>query len=192
MNSFDELVARYIKQVLFSEEEIQLRVSELAERINEDYDGLEPVMVSVLKGSTYFLSDLTRQLELPLSMDFMAIQSYGQSSLKTGAVKLLKDLDEPIEGKDVIIVEDIIDTGLTITYLLRNLEARNPNSIRICTLLDKSARRLVPVEISYRGFEIPDVFVVGYGLDFDQKFRNLPYIAILDIDKVVEEIYGAV
>lgn len=190
MNSLDNLIEKYIKKVLFTEEEIQLRVSELAERINEDYDGLEPVIISVLKGSTYFLVDLTRQLDLPLSIDFMAIQSYGPASNKTGAVMLLKDLDEPIEGKDVIIVEDIIDTGLTINYLLRNLQARNPNSIRICTLLDKSVRRLVPVEISYRGFEIPDVFVVGYGLDFEQKFRNLPYIGILDIDKIVSEIYG--
>jgi len=190
LNDFRELIQKYIKEVLFSEDEIQLRVSELAERINEDYQGLEPVLVAVLKGSTYFLSDLTRKIELPLSLDFIAIQSYGAHSETTGAVKLLKDLDEPIEGRDVIIIEDIIDTGLTINYLIRSLKARSPRSLRICTLLDKSARRLVPVEIAYRGFEIPDVFVVGYGLDFEQKFRNLPYIGVLDIDRVVEDFYG--
>jgi hypoxanthine phosphoribosyltransferase len=190
LSDFNELVQKYIKQVLLKEEEIQLRVSEIAERINEDYQGLEPVLVSVLKGSTYFLADLTRQLELPVMLDFMAIQSYGTLSETTGAVKLLKDLDQPIEDRDVLVIEDIIDTGLTINYLLRNLKARNPRSLRVCTLLDKSVRRLVPVEIAYRGFEIPDVFVVGYGLDFEQKFRNLPYIGVLDIDRVVEDFYG--
>lgn len=189
MSDLNYLVEKYVKKVLFTEDEIQLRVAEISEKINEDYIGLEPVIIAVLKGSLYFVSDLTRQLNIPLSLDFMAIESYGPQSSTSGAVKLLKDLDEPIEGRDIIIVEDIIDTGLTLSYLIRNLKARNPRSIRVCTLLDKSARRLVPVEIAYKGFEIPDVFVVGYGLDFEQKFRNLPYIGILDIDKAVEDFY---
>lgn len=190
MSNLDDLTNRYIKEILFTEEEIQLRVAEIAERINEDYEGLEPLIISVLKGSLHFVSDLTRRINLPLSLDFMAIQSYGPMSESTGAVKLLKDLDEPIEDRDVIIVEDIIDTGLTINYLLRSLKARNPRTIRVCTLLDKKARRLVPIDITYRGFEVPDVFVVGYGLDFEQKFRNLPYIGVLDIEKVIQDFYG--
>lgn len=189
MKDLNELVEKYIKKILFTEEEIQLRVTEIAERINEDYEGHDPVLVSVLKGSLYFVSDLTRQLKIPVTVDFMAIQSYGPQS-KSGAVKLLKDLDLSIEDKDVIVIEDIIDTGLTLNYLLKNLKARNPRSIRVCTLLDKSIRRLVPVEITYRGFEVPDVFVVGYGLDFEQYFRNLPYIGVLDIERAVKDFYG--
>lgn len=185
----EELEKRYIKEVLFTEEDIRLRLQELAEKINEDYAGKEPLLVSVLKGSTYFLVDLTRLLDLPLSIDFMAITSYAQRQT-SGAVKLLKDLDEPIEDRDVLVVEDIIDTGLTLRYLLNNLKARNPRSLRVCTLLDKSVRRLVPIDIAYTGFEIPDVFVVGYGLDFEQKFRNLPYIGVLDIDLIIKELHG--
>lgn len=189
MAGLNELARKYLKETLFTEEQIQVRVAEIAERLNEDYDGMNPILVAVLKGSLYFLSDLSRRLEIPLNIDFIAIQSYGPQSGSSGAVKLLKDLDEPIEGRDIIIVEDIIDTGLTLNYLLNNLKARNPRSIRICTLLDKKVRRLVPLDIAYSGFEIPDVFVVGYGLDFEQYFRNLPYIAVLDIDRAIKDFY---
>lgn len=185
----EELEKKYIKEVLFTEEDIRLRLQELAEKINEDYAGKEPLLVSVLKGSAYFLVDLTRLLDLPVSIDFMAISSYAQRQT-SGAVRLLKDLDEPIEDRDVLVVEDIIDTGLTLRYLLNNLKARRPRSLRVCTLLDKSVRRLVPLDIAYTGFEIPDVFVVGYGLDFEQKFRNLPYIGVLDIDSIIRDMHG--
>lgn len=190
MSDLESLVSKYVKKILITEDELQTRISEIAEKINEDFQGSEPILIGVLKGSVYFLSDLTRQLELPVSVDFIAIQSYGPAAQGTGAVKLLKDLDEPVENRDLIIVEDIIDTGLTLNYLLKNLQSRNPSSITVCTLLDKSVRRLVPVEITYRGFDVPDVFVVGYGLDFDQKFRNLPYIGILDIDRMIKDYYG--
>lgn len=181
----NDLVKTYIKEILITEEEIQKRVSELGEAITADYAGKDLVLVSVLRGGAFFLADLSRKIDLPVTIDFIAIASYGSSTKHTGIVRLVKDLEEPIEGKDVLIVEDIIDTGLTIQYLVRTLKTRKPATIEICTLLDKSVRRLVPLNLKYVGFEIPDVFVVGYGLDFDQKFRNIPFIGVLDIERLI-------
>lgn len=183
--NLNDLVNTYIKEILITEEEIQERVGEIGERITADYADKELVLVSVLRGGAFFLADLSRTIDLPVTIDFIAIASYGSSSKHTGIVRLVKDLEESIEGKDVLIVEDIIDTGLTIQYLTKTLKMRKPGTIEICTLLDKSVRRLVPLSIKYRGFEIPDVFVVGYGLDFDQKFRNIPFIGVLDIERLI-------
>lgn len=169
-----------VERVLFSEEAIRARIGELAGEISRDYAQTTPLLVSVLKGALYFVADLTRALTVPITMDFMAITSYGPAQAASGAVRLIKDLDEEISGRHVLLVEDIIDTGLTAAYLLRTLRARDPASLRICTLLDKTARRIVDtLPISYRGFEIPDMFVVGYGLDYRQLYRNLPYIGVL-------------
>jgi len=165
--------------ILVSEAQLQARVRELAAEISQDYAGQDLLLVTVLKGGLYFLADLSRHLTLPAAIDFMAITSYRADS-PSGVARLLKDLDEDITGRDVLLVEDIIDTGLTAAYLLRVLRTRSPASLAICTLLDKTARRIVPtLPIRYRGFEIPDVFVVGYGLDFRQQYRTLPYIAVL-------------
>ncbi|HEU5300499.1 MAG TPA: hypoxanthine phosphoribosyltransferase [bacterium] len=169
-----------VERVLFSEEAIRARIGELAGEISRDYAQTTPLLVSVLKGALYFVADLTRALTVPITMDFMAITSYGTAQAASGAVRLIKDLDEEISGRHVLLVEDIIDTGLTAAYLLRTLRARDPASLRICTLLDKTARRIVDtLPISYRGFEVPDMFVVGYGLDYRQLYRNLPYIGVL-------------
>ncbi|MDQ7850516.1 MAG: hypoxanthine phosphoribosyltransferase [Armatimonadota bacterium] len=166
-------------EVLLTEEQIRARVAELADHISEDYAGKDLVLVTVLKGGVFFLADLSRALKIPAAIDFMAISSYTAES-PSGVARLLKDLDEEITGRHVLLVEDIIDTGLTAAYLLRVLQTRNPASLAICTLLDKTARRIVPtLPIRYRGFEIPDVFVVGYGLDYRQRYRHLPYIAVL-------------
>ena len=137
-------------------------------------------MIGILKGAVIFMSDLSKEISLPLAMDFMAVSSYGASTRSSGVVRILKDLDTEIEGKDILIVEDIVDTGLTLHYLCKNLQSRKPNSIKICCCLDKPARRKVPVDIDYVGFEIPDEYVVGYGLDYAERYRNLPYISILD------------
>lgn len=170
----------HVERVLFSEEAIRARIGELAGEISRDYAQTTPLLVSVLKGALYFVADLTRALTVPITMDFMAITSYGPAQAASGAVRLIKDLDEEISGRHVLLVEDIIDTGLTAAYLLRTLRARDPASLRICTLLDKTARRIVDtLPISYRGFEVPDMFVVGYGLDYRQLYRNLPYIGVL-------------
>ena len=165
-------------QILFSAERIQERVRELGEVISEDYEWKDPVLISMLRGAAIFAADLVRFISVPLTMDFMAISSYsgGQSS---GAVKILKDLEESIEGREVIVVEDIVATGLTLSYLLRSLQARNPSSLKVCTLLDRAVSRIIDVPIAYRGFELPDIFVVGYGLDFQQHYRNLPFICTL-------------
>ena len=168
-----------IKCVLFSEEQLEQRVCELAAQIDRDYAGKEPLLVSVLRGSFVFMADLVRHITLPCTVDFMAVSSYGSGTTSSGQVKIIKDLSEQIEGKDVIVVEDILDSGNTLSYLLRLLEARHPASIRLCTLLDKPERRTRPVAVQYSGFTIPDEFVVGYGLDYDEKYRNLPYIGIL-------------
>jgi len=170
----------HIERVLFSEGEIRARVGELAADISADYGESAPLLVSVLKGALYFVADLTRAITIPTALDFMAITSYGSAQATSGAVRLIKDLDEEISGRHVLLVEDIIDTGLTAAYLLRTLRARDPASLRICTLLDKTARRIVDtLPITYRGFEVPDIFVVGYGLDYRQLYRNLPYIGVL-------------
>ena len=168
-----------IARVLFTEEQLQARVAELADQINQDYAGKAPVLVSVLRGSFVFMADLVRRITLPCTVDFMAVSSYGSGTTSSGQVKIVKDLSEQIEGKDVLVVEDILDSGNTLSYLLKLLEARHPTSIRLCTLLDKPERRTKPVAVQNCGFTIPDEFVVGYGLDYDEKYRNLPYIGIL-------------
>ncbi|MEX0626890.1 MAG: hypoxanthine phosphoribosyltransferase [Chloroflexota bacterium] len=168
-----------VEEVLLSGEEVQTRVAELGAQLAADYEGREPVLVSVLKGSIIFLADLVRAMPIPLSIDLMEVSSYGTSTESSGQVRILKDLSTSIEGREVIVVEDIIDTGLTLNYLLRYLHDKGPASIRICCLLDKPARRLAPIEIDYRGFTIADRFVIGYGLDYGERYRNLPYIGVL-------------
>ena len=163
-----------IATVLYSEEQIQRRVGELGEEVTRAYAGRSPVLISVLKGGVMFLADLTRAIDLQLRVDFMSISRYGGSS--SGIVRVLKDLDRDVGGEDVLVVEDIIDTGLTLSYLLNTLWARDPASIRVCTLLDKSVRRIAPLDIPFRGFDCPDRFVVGYGLDHGERYRNLPFI----------------
>jgi hypoxanthine phosphoribosyltransferase len=168
-----------IEEVLISEAILQARITELARIISEEYRGKDLILLGILRGAVMFMADLARQLALPLELDFMAISSYGNSTESTGVVRILKDLDEPIEGKQVLIVEDILDTGLTLGYLVENLKRRNPAGLAICTLLDKQKARDRSVEPRYTGFHIPDRFVVGYGLDYAQKYRNLPYIGVL-------------
>jgi hypoxanthine phosphoribosyltransferase len=169
-----------IARVLFTEAQIQDRIRELGTAISRDYADRVPLLVSVLKGALYFMADLTRAVTVPITVDFMAITSYGEDQAASGAVRLIKDLDEKITGRHVVLVEDIIDTGLTAAYLLRTLQARDPASLRICALLDKAARRIVDtLPIAYRGFAVPDEFVVGYGLDYRQLYRNLPFIGVL-------------
>jgi hypoxanthine phosphoribosyltransferase len=164
-----------VKEILIEGEKIKERIKELGLEISRDYKEKELVIVCILKGAAYFVVDLTREISIPFILDFIAISSYGGSSF--GVVRITKDLDINIAEKDVLLVEDIVDTGLTLSYLLRNLSARNPTSLRVCTLLDCPARRIVNVPVYYRGFEIPNIFVVGYGLDYKENFRNLPYIA---------------
>jgi len=168
-----------VEEVLLTGEEVQARVAELGAQLAADYAGRDPVLVSVLKGSIIFLADLVRAMPIPLSIDLMEVSSYGASTESSGQVRILKDLSSSIAGREVIVVEDIIDTGLTLNYLLRYLHDKGPASIRICCLLDKPARRLAPIEIDYRGFTIPDRFVIGYGLDYGEHYRNLPYIGVL-------------
>ena len=168
-----------IQSILLTEEEIRRRVREMGAEITRDYAGKEPIFVGVLKGCFVFMADLLRQVELPCSMDFMAVSSYGNATSTTGAVKINKDLSRDIQGLDVIIVEDILDSGVTLSYLSKYLMNRKPASIAIATLLDKPSRRKADVHASYSGFEVPDAFVVGYGLDYAEKYRNLPYIGIL-------------
>ena len=174
-----------IREVLVSEEQISAKVKELGEKIARDYEGKDLVMVGVLKGAVVFLSDLMRQIKLPLSFDFVAISSYGSTTSSSGVVRILKDLDEPVESKHVLIVEDIVDTGLTLDYLGEYLRARNVASLKVVALLDKPSRRKTEVQIDYLGFQVPDEFVVGYGLDYAQKYRSLPFIGVLN-----PEIYG--
>jgi len=169
-----------LERVLFTESQIHDRVAALAAAIARDYAGKDLLLVSVLKGALYFVADLTRALKIPVMIDFMAISAYGPGEATSGVVRLIKDLDEEITDRHVLLVEDIIDTGLTAAYLLRTLSARDPATLRICTLLDKAARRIVDnLPIDYRGFEVPDTFVVGYGLDYRQRYRNLPCIGVL-------------
>ena len=172
-------MAEEIAEVLVSEGDLQAKVRELGERIASDYAGKDLVLISVLKGGFIFLADLCRAIRLPVTIDVMAVSSYGPGARPLGVVKILKDLDESITGREVLVVEDVIDTGLTLSYLLRNLQPRVPASLKVCVLLDKPARRIADLPIAYRGFEIPDKFVVGYGLDFAQRYRNLPFVATL-------------
>ncbi|OGN83540.1 MAG: hypoxanthine phosphoribosyltransferase [Chloroflexi bacterium GWC2_73_18] len=169
-----------VATVLIPSEQIQAKVAELGTRVSSDYAGREVILVSVLKGSLPFMADLMRAITIPVQIDLMEVSSYGGTTTEsTGLVRILKDLSSSIEGKDVLIVEDIIDTGLTLNYLIRYLRGKNPASLRICTLLDKPARRLVEIAIDYLGFTIPDQFVVGYGLDYGERYRNLPFIGVL-------------
>jgi hypoxanthine phosphoribosyltransferase len=166
-----------IAEILFSEDQIRIRVNDLAHEISEHYLNRQLVFVSVLRGSVFFATDLARKVDLHLSMDFLSISSYGEGS--EGVVRITKDLEENIAGKDVLLIEDIVDTGFTLKYLLRSLGSRNPKSLEVCTLLDRRARRIIELDLKYIGFEIPDKFVVGYGLDYKQKYRNLPYIGVV-------------
>jgi hypoxanthine phosphoribosyltransferase len=168
-----------VEEILLTEEQIQARVAELGAQLTADYAGRDPVLISVLKGSIVFLADLVRGMELPLSIDIMEVSSYGAATESSGHVRILKDLSNAIEGRHVIVVEDIIDTGLTLNYLLRYLREKGPASLTICCLLDKPARRLTEIPIDYIGFTIPDRFVVGYGLDYGERYRNLPYVGVL-------------
>ena len=168
-----------VERVLFSEEALKALLEELGAEINRDYAGKEPMLISVLRGSFIFMADLMREITLPCTVDFMAVSSYGAGTVSSGQVQITKDLTEDIAGRDIIVVEDILDSGNTLSYLLKILEARKPASMRLCTLLDKPDRRVKPVTVHYTGFTIPDEFVVGYGLDYAEKYRNLPYIGIL-------------
>ena len=165
--------------VLISEEEVEKRISEMGKIISEEYEGKEIHMICVLKGGVIFMCQLAKHITVPVTMDFMSISSYGDDTSSSGVVKIIKDLDEPLEGKDVLVVEDIIDSGRTLSYLMEILEKRKPNSMRLCTLLDKPDRRVREVHVDHVGFEIPDEFVVGYGLDYKQRYRNLPYIGVV-------------
>lgn len=168
-----------IKAILYSEEQIQAKVKELGEKLSQDFNGRNPLVICVLKGAFIFMSDLVKTITVPLEIDFMAVSSYGQSTKSSGVVKIIKDLDVSVEGRDVLIVEDIIDSGLTLSYLIDVLERRNSRTVTVVTLFDKPARRTVELEPDYKGFSLPDEFVVGYGLDYSEKYRNLPYIGIL-------------
>ena len=168
-----------IQEVLFSEEQLKNRVQEIARQITADYQGKEIMLISVLRGSFVFMADLCRAIDLPCTLDFMAVSSYGKGTKSSGQVQITKDLSEDITDRHIIVVEDILDSGNTLSYLLKILENRHPASIRLCTLLDKPDRRVKPVQVHYSGFTIPDAFVVGYGLDYAEKYRNLPYVGVL-------------
>ena len=174
------MAAPEIGEILVQQDDLAHRVQALAEEISRDYAGRSVLLIGVLKGAMFFLSDLMRQLDVECEVDFMAVSSYGSSTSSSGVVRILKDLDGPIEGRDVLIVEDIVDSGLTLSYLLRTLRARDPASVEVCALLTKPERRKVDLPIRYVGFEIPNRFVIGYGLDYGERFRNLPYVAALD------------
>ena len=169
-----------VERILIPAEDLRARVAQLGRQIREDYTGRTPMLVGVLKGAVVFLADLMRAIEAPCECDFIAVSSYGASTRSSGIVRLTKDLSASIEGRDVLIVEDIVDSGRTLAYLLRNLETRQPRSVRVCALLDKATRREVPVQLDYVGFTIPDEFVVGYGLDYAGLYRNLPHLAVLE------------
>lgn len=169
--------------VLIGEEEVSKKIRELGAKISKDYAGKELHLICVLKGGSFFMCELAKYITVPLSLDFMYISSYGSETKSSGVIKIVKDLDEPIREKDVLVVEDIIDSGRTLSYLLDLLKDRGPKSLTLCTLLDKPDRRVIEVDVEYIGFQIPDEFVVGYGLDYDQKYRNLPYIGIVEIEE---------
>src|SRR5215475_9034613 len=168
-----------IERVLFTEEQIQARIAEVAQEISKKYAGRTLKLIGVLKGSVFFLTALARQLQVPVKMDFLAISSFSNKSGSPGVVRIAKDLDESIEGEDVMLVEDIVDTGFTLRYLLQTLAGRAPNSLTVCTFLDRNSRRIIQVPVDYRGFEIPDRFVVGFGLDYNQLYRNLGFVATM-------------
>lgn len=174
-------MAETIKE-LFSEETVDTRIRELGGQISKDYAGREVHLVCVLKGGSFFMCELAKRITVPVSLDFMSVSSYGSETTSSGIVKIVKDLDSPLKGKHVIVVEDIVDTGHTLSYLLGMLQSREPASLRLCTLLDKPDRRVAQVPVDYIGFTIPDKFIVGYGLDYNQKYRNLPYIGTIEFD----------
>lgn len=169
-------------EVLLTEEEVDKRIQEIGEQISGDYAGEKVHLVCVLKGASFFMCELAKRITVPVSIDFMSVSSYGGDTKSSGVVRIVKDLDEPLTGKHVIVVEDIVDSGRTLSYLLDMLGSRGPADVKLCTLLDKPDRRVVDVKVDYTGFKIPDEFVVGYGLDYDQKYRNLPYIGIVKFD----------
>ncbi len=174
-----------LERILLTEDQLNDRVSQLGAEITRDYAGKTPMLVSVLRGSYIFMADLSRKIDLPVTVDFLSVSSYGAGTVSSGQVEIKKDLSGSIDGKDLILVEDILDSGSTLFYLIHLLQVRNPKSIKICTLLDKPERRAKPIQADYRGFSIPDEFVVGYGLDYAERYRNLPYIGILK-----REVYG--
>lgn len=173
-----------IEKILLDEEQISKKIKEIGNNISRDYKGKDLILIGVLKGSIMYMANLAKEIDIPCTMDFMSVSSYGNSTTSSGIVKILKDLDASIEGKDVLIVEDIIDSGITLKYLQKYLRAKNPNSVEITTLLNKPERRKADIDVKYTGFEVPDYFLVGYGLDYAEKYRNLPFIGILK-----EEIY---
>lgn len=173
-----------IKEVLVSEEDITSKVKELGKQITEDYKDKDLLLIGILKGSVIFMSELAQNIKLPVEMDFMAVSSYGKSSVSTGEVRIIKDLDFSVEDRNLLIIEDIIDTGYTLSYLIDNLKKRGAKSIKVCTLLDKPDRRKADIHVDYLGFIVPDEFIVGYGLDYAERYRNLPYVAALK-----EEVY---
>ena len=166
--------------VLISEETVDAKIKEIGEKISKEYEGQQVHLLCILKGSVFFTCELAKRITVPVTMDFMSVSSYGDGTSSSGVVRIAKDLDETIEGKNVIVIEDIIDSGRTLSYLLEILQKRNPRSMKLCTLLDKPDRRVKDVKVDYVGFEIPDEFVVGYGLDYAQKYRNLPYIGVVE------------
>jgi len=168
--------------VLLSEEEVDAKIQAMGEQISRDYAGRQVHLICVLKGGSFFMCELAKRITVPVSLDFMSVSSYGSDTKSSGVVKIVKDLDDPIKGKDVLVVEDIVDSGRTLSYLMEMLRKREPASLSLCTLLDKPDRRVVDVNVDYTGFQIPDEFVVGYGLDYDQRYRNLPYIGIVHLD----------
>ena len=167
-------------RIFLQEQEINARIAEVAKQISEDYAGREVHLICVLKGSVFFMCELAKRITVPVSMDFMSVSSYGSDTKSSGVVKIIKDLDEPLDGKDVLIVEDIVDSGRTLSYLMEILGKRNPRSLKLCTLLDKPESRVTSVDVDYTCFTIPDEFVVGYGLDYAQKYRNLPFVGIVE------------
>jgi hypoxanthine phosphoribosyltransferase len=179
-----EELTRGVSKVLIEEDAVAARVAELGADVSTDYAGKDLLLIGVLKGAVFFMADLMRALTIPCEVDFMAISSYGASTDSSGVVRILKDLDINIDGRNVLVVEDIIDSGLTLSYLMRMLESRNPASLEVCALLTKPDRREIDVRVRYTGFEIPNEFVIGYGLDFGERYRNLPYVAVLDPDAV--------
>lgn len=174
-------MAEHIR-ILLSEEDVNARIQAIGEQISRDYAGKSVHLVCVLKGGSFFLCELAKKITIPVSLDFMSVSSYGGETKSSGVVKIVKDLDEPVRDKDVIIVEDIVDSGRTLSYLMEMLRDRGPASLKLCTLLDKPDRRVIDVDVDYTGFQIPDEFVVGYGLDYNQRYRNLPYIGVVEFD----------
>ena len=170
-------------EVMIPEEKVNARIAELAAQISRDYEGKSVHLICILKGSIFFTCELAKRITVPVTLDFMSVSSYGNDTKSSGVVRLVKDLDEPLEGKEVIVVEDIIDSGRTLSYLLDNLSSRKPGSLRLCTLLDKPERRVTDVKVDYTGFEIEDKFVIGYGLDYAQRYRNLPYIGVVSFEE---------